>query len=153
MNYCAPTLTISHFYFPIELQTCLCLNLHLWSYWIKLLLCLYQAWKHLSSKVCEILEELRAVQVCVSVWASTGVCCLQLKAQPVTYSGIGCRANKSIQKQLPANCLCAEGVQLVLLPPLTTEVFTCRRYMRRKCSFSQIKLLLVKFSFIYFLPG
>lgn len=58
-----------------------------WSYWIKLLLSLYQAWKHLSPKVCEILEELRAVQVCVSVWASTGVCCLQLKPQPVTYSG------------------------------------------------------------------
>lgn len=66
---------------------------------------------------------------------------------------VGCRANKSIEKQLPANRLYAEGVQLVLLPPLTTELFTYRRYTRRKCSFSQIKLLLVKFSFIYFPPG
>lgn len=40
---------------------------HFVSYRIKVLLLLVfqQAWKHLSSKVCEILEELRAVQVCV----------------------------------------------------------------------------------------
>ena len=25
----------------------------------------FQAWKHLSSKVCEVMEELRAVQVCM----------------------------------------------------------------------------------------
>lgn len=40
---------------------------HFVNYRIKLfpLLVFQQAWKHLSSKVCEILEELRAVQVCM----------------------------------------------------------------------------------------
>lgn len=61
----------------------------------------------------------------------------------------GCRANKSIEKQLPANRLCAEGVQLVLLPPLTTQLLTCSRDTRSKRSVSQTKLLLVKASFIY----
>lgn len=46
------------------------------SYRIKVLLLLVfkQAWKHLSSKVCEILEELRAVQVCVCVGAGGAAC-------------------------------------------------------------------------------
>lgn len=38
-----------------------------WTSPITLAVSFHQAWKHLSSKVCEILEELRAVQVCVSV--------------------------------------------------------------------------------------
>ena len=52
----------SNFAFPVLGYPCI-FTLEL----IKLLLSLYQAWKHLSSKVFEILEELRAVQVRVSV--------------------------------------------------------------------------------------
>lgn len=82
-----------------------------------------QAWKHLSSKVSEILEELRAVQVrCLSVCfvdvclhkhARIFVCNWRLGWPHIVK--LGCRANKSIGKQLQATCLCAESLQLALL--------------------------------------
>lgn len=90
------------------------------------LLSCQQAWKHLSSKVCEILEELRAVQVCVRVGvfeqAHTYVVCnWRLGWSHIVK--LGCRANKSIEKQLQAMCLCAEGLQLALLLKVTPQKY------------------------------
>lgn len=84
---------------------------HFVSYRIKVLLLVFQqTWKHLSSKVCEILEELRAVQVCLraplcvcsGIFEQANVCCLRLNMNPGAYSETGLQGKQINRKTAPS---------------------------------------------------